>query len=102
MKWSNPEVECAIDKTSKNIFFIRFCFCYISRACVYALFASATFTFIYYVKVVIIFFIFQRKHAQTKKFLKELDPVPLDLQLKVNMHVVEILYVVKPRVYKGK
>ena len=52
--------------------------------------------------MVIVFFIFQRKHAQTKKFVKELDPVPVALQLKVNMHAVEILYVVKPCVYEGK
>ena len=53
-------------------------------------------------KVVIIFFIFQRKHAQTKIFVKKLYPVPVDHQLKVKTHVVEILYVVKPLVYKSK
>ena len=52
--------------------------------------------------MVIISFIFQRKHALAKKFVKELDPVPVDLQLKVNMHVVEILYVVKRCVHKDK
>ena len=42
------------------------------------------------------------KQARIQKFMKELDPVHVEHQLKVNMHVLEILYPDKLWVYKGK
>ena len=88
--------------TKEVRFFLNSVLHYVSRACVCTLFASAIFTYIYYNKEGIIFYFFQRKHARIQKFIKELDPVQVEHRLKVKMHVLEILYVDKLWVYKGK